>query len=75
MSLTFQLTRGLIALPLLAALAAAAWLAPAPANSAVARAAASMAPAVSDACALPVAPLRLASAPADLPRRENDCRV
>jgi len=65
MSLTFQLARGGIALAVVVLFSTAAWLAPAPStHPRVAWVA--QAEAVAVACPLPV--MRLASAPADLPK-------
>jgi hypothetical protein len=79
MSLSFQLIRGLVALPVLVGLAALAWFAPAaPAASARAVSVSVSLTSAPEACALPTTPLRLALAPADLPlahRRGDACRA
>ena len=81
MSLSFQMTRGLVALPLLALLAVAALLAPepTPAQGTASAAAVATLPAEPAACPLPPHGLRLALTPADLgplARRLDDaCRA
>ena len=83
MTLTYQLTRGCLALGLIAALAVAAWAAPSPAERAdeatalpgVTRIEAT----VPEICAVRAPGLRLALAPADLDARARhrlaDCRA